>query len=108
MSIYINGVEIKNQIVIITNTDSPYTVPGNIDNLSVLCNCASGAITTNIPTAVGISGRIYCIKKIDSTGNAVTIDGNGTETIDGQLNKILNLYNTSITIQSDGSNWCIL
>ena len=85
--------------IALTLTASHYTV---------LCNATAATFTITLPTAIGISGRIYNIKKIDSTGNAVTVDANASETIDGDLTKSLNLQNESITIQSNGTSWYII
>ena len=70
----------------------------------------SAAATVSLPTAVGINGRIYIVKKISATGGGrqVTVDGNGTETIDGALTVMLNTANEFVTVQSDGSNWQII
>ena len=71
-----------------------------------LCDCTSNAITINLPTAV--AGLRYEIKKIDSSSNAVTIDGFGSETIDGGLTAVINTQYESVTIVSDGTNWFIV
>lgn len=73
-----------------------------------LCDATGGTFTITLPPTAGITGRQYAIKKIDSSGNSVTIDGNAAETIDGVLTKSLNLQNESITIQTDGLNWFIV
>lgn len=73
----------------------------------ILCDATSGAFTVTLYTAVGNDGRKLVLKKTDSSSNAVTIDANSTETIDGSLTKSLNTVNESITITSDGSNWII-
>jgi len=74
----------------------------------------SGDITITLPTAAssfnsvdGI-GRIYRIKKIDADADTVTVDGNGSETIDDGTTATLTAQYESITIQSDGSEWWIL
>lgn len=70
---------------------------------------ASGANrTVTLPAASGCAGRIYVIKKIDSSANTVTIDANSTETIDGALTQVLTTQYQSYTIQSNGTNWDIL
>jgi len=74
----------------------------------VLCNATSGNITITLPAASNNNRRIYNIKKTDSTGNSITIDGNASETIDGTLTKSLNLQYESLTIICDGSNWHII
>jgi hypothetical protein len=43
----------------------------------------SGAITVTLPAAASSTGRVYVIRKTNASANAVTIDPNGAETIDG-------------------------
>jgi hypothetical protein len=74
---------------------------------TILCDGTSNTVTINLPTAVGITGRIYNIKAIN-VDNAVTVDANGTEEIDGSATAITLSLMESITIQSDGSNWWII
>ena len=85
--------------------DSPYTPSLNDD--IILCNCTAGAITINLPTAVG-NTKIFNIKKTDSSTNAVTVDGNGTQTIDGDLTLIIFGEGDSYTLISDGANWKVI
>jgi hypothetical protein len=88
-----------------TVSSSPFTATS--DN-TILCNTSGGIITINLPAAASNANKVYNIKKIDSSGNSITIDANASETIDGTLTKSLNLQYESITIQCDGSNWYIL
>lgn len=93
-------------IIAIDDTDSPYTA--NDSERSIMCDCTSGAITVNLPALSGITNRIYVIKKIDNSINAVTIDGSGSETIDGiTTNTISSQYN-SITLQAGASEWHLI
>ena len=69
-------------------------------------NCTANTFTTTLPTAVGITGRIYNIK--NSGTGTITIAANGTETIDGSLTAIIATQYNSITIQSTGTNWIII
>ena len=92
-------------ISVVTKT-ATYTATSDDD--TILCDATSGAITVNLPTAVGISGKKYDIKKIDSTSNSVTIDPDGTETIDGETTIVIIGENDNYTIQSDGTNWRII
>jgi hypothetical protein len=71
-------------------------------------DASGGARTITLPTAVGINGRKYTIRKLDSSGNAVTIDGNGSETINGATTKALSTQYETATIMSNGANWIIL
>jgi hypothetical protein len=77
-------------------------------DFSTICNNTSGSITVNLPTAAGIQGRIYVIKKISAAGNNVTIDGFGSETIDGGMTYSITTQYSYVMIQSDGTNWYIL
>lgn len=71
----------------------------------VTVSASGGSRTITLPTAVGVQGKVYTIKKTDSSANTITIDGNGTETIDGNLTFILYKQYEAINIISDGSNW---
>jgi hypothetical protein len=71
----------------------------------ILVDASAGAITITLPTAVGIQGKPYTIKKIDSSNNNVTVDGDGAETIDGATTYLLYAQNDFIEIISDNSNW---
>jgi hypothetical protein len=79
------------------------------DNYTIiLVDSTSGAVTITLPAAASYKGRHYYIKKIDSSVNAVTIDGNGSETIDDQLTAVITVQYTSLTIFSDGTEWWII
>lgn len=79
-----------------------------IADYMISCDATTAAFTITLPTAVEISGRIYIIKKTDSSTNAVTVDGNGTETIDGNLTFLLKSQYAEVTIISNGANWEII
>jgi len=81
--------------------DSPYTAG---EEISIDCDTSSGDITVNLPTAVGISEKVYHILKSDAS-NTVTIDPNGSETISGSSTLTLTFNGEQITIRSDGTNW---
>jgi hypothetical protein len=68
-------------------------------------DATGGASTVALPTAVGIKGKQYIVKKIDATANTVTIDANGAQTIDGMLTAVLIGQWDVITLVSDGANW---
>jgi hypothetical protein len=73
----------------------------------IVCDATDGNMTMNIPSATG-SGRTLVIKKVDSTDHEVTIEGNGSDTIDGETSMILKIQYTSITIKDAGTaTWYI-
>ena len=74
----------------------------------ILCDSSGGIFTITLYTAVGNDGRTITIKKIDSSANAVTVDGDGTETIDGALTKTLNYQYSAMKLISNGTSWFII
>ncbi len=71
----------------------------------LLVNTLGGAVTVTLPTAVGISGKDFFIKNIGT--NPVTIDGDGSETIDGNTTKVIAGRYESFRVTSDNANWVI-
>jgi hypothetical protein len=74
----------------------------------VLGDATSAAFTLTLPAAASNTGLEYSIKKIDSSANAVTIDGNASETIDDSTTRVLSSQYDSVTIVSDGTEWWIV
>jgi len=85
-------------------SSSTYNV-GVADHV-VECNTSGGNITVNLPTLSGNLSRVLIIKKIHPS-NTVTIDGAGSETIDGDTVQALNDLGC-ITIMADATEWRIL
>jgi len=93
-------------IVTKTNADSPYYATAS--DFTILADASAGAITVILDAAASNNGRILNIKKIDSSANAITIDGYGMETIDGAGIKTIVSQYDSLTIHCDGYNWYII
>lgn len=74
----------------------------------IICDATSAAFTITLPAASGRIGKVYYVKKIDVSANAVTIDGNASETIDDTTTKVLSSQYDSVLIVGDGSEWWIL
>lgn len=74
----------------------------------ILCDATAGAFTITLPAAASFANKTFYIKKTDAGFNAVTIDANGTETIDGALTTALSTQYESIRIVSDGTNWHVI
>jgi hypothetical protein len=76
---------------------------------TLLANTTSASVAITLPSASGIAGRIYTIKKIGTGGldNALTITP-AAGTIDGGSSFVI--YNdwSYVTLQTDGSNWFII
>lgn len=72
-----------------------------------LIDSSSGAVTANLPTAIGNTGKVFKFKKTDSGSNLITIDANSSQTIDGALTRNIVVQYQSIEIISDGTNWIV-
>ena len=86
---------------------SNYTVVSTDNGKLLLANSeslSSFTITLPVASSVGEGFTIGC-KKVDSSANTVTIDGNGSETIDNSLTSILDTAYQVEWYRSDGSNW---
>lgn len=77
------------------------------DNV-IAADATSASFAVTLPTAVGITGKIYTIKKIDSSVNTVTVATTSAQTIDGAASEVLSYQYDGITVQSNGANWFII
>lgn len=90
----------------LTSKTADYTATAT--DTMILVDASGAARTITLPAASGISGRIYVIKKTDSSGNAVTVDANASETIDGATTYTLSAQYKFVVIQCDGTSWHII
>ena len=90
------GLLIVNKTANYTLTSTDYTV-----------NCTANSFALTLPTASGITGRIYVLNN-GGTGT-ITINTTSSQTIDGNASGTLTLARyKNYTVQSDGTNWIIL
>lgn len=94
-----------NTIAVVAKT-AAYTAT-NADTY-IAVDASGGAVTITLPTATAQAGQIYTVKKIDSSANAVTIDGDGAETIDGAATHVIGAQWGTAHIVSNGTNWHVL
>jgi hypothetical protein len=90
----------------VSATSTNVTLGANASVLTVDASASTRIIT--LPAASTCPGRHYTIKKTDASGNGVTVDPNGTETIDGATTKTITTQWGVLQITSDGANWLIL
>lgn len=90
----------RTDIVVTTTLSALYDV--------VRVNAVVSNVIINLPAASTVAGKQYWIKKIDSSGNSVTIDGSGGETIDGAGTKSTTTQYAGWHIMSNGTGWDIL
>lgn len=83
-----------------------YTVVEDDRDKLIKVDASGGAVTISLlAAATAGDGFQVAIKKTDSSSNAVTIDGNSSETIDGATTlPLVNQYEVAV-LTSDGSNW---
>jgi hypothetical protein len=76
-----------------------------VDGDVLLCDASGGAFSVTLPPAA--SGASILVKKTDASANAVTVDGDAAETIDGALTLALAAQYAAITLWSDGTSWWV-
>jgi len=100
-----SGLEVNTSMGLKLNTITAATTLNQTHNV-VLCN--TGSYTVTLPAAADNTGKVYYLKNIDAEGDDITIDGNGTETIEGSTTYVLDPYKHAVRIISDGSNWHVI
>lgn len=100
-----NDLTIKNAIwrmVSIAYAQSPYTIPDWGYHVDV--DASGGNVTVNLPTAVDNAGALIEVRKTDNSANTVTVDGYGSETINGAATLVIYAQYDSYSLRSDGTN----
>ena len=101
----VNGVTISASnlptIVSIDNTDSPYAASWGED---IEIDCSAGAVTIDLPAATGNGGETLYVTKIDNSLNQVTLNPDGSETINGDSSKLIKNQFTSLTLRAHSDN----
>lgn len=85
---------------------SNYTISST--DTVVFANATSGNTTITLPVASSLNGYKFYIKRIDGSGNTVTVQRTGTDTIDGMTSFTLDQQYTALGVISNGSSWYIL
>lgn len=91
-----------------TVTDNNYTVLDTDGYELILFSTGNTTRTCTLPTAADNTDRVLTIKKIDSGTGFVTLDGEGSETIDDVVTYSIFGEDESVTVKCDGSNWHII
>jgi hypothetical protein len=84
-------------VVFITSADSPLTLNDTYSGVMLACDCSSGSIVINLPSIAGLTFElpwVVGIKKTDSSGNSITVNRNGADTIDGLTSKTISTANS--------------
>ena len=100
--------EIEEELRRVTTKTAAATLTNNEGGM-ILVSCAITPYTLGLPSAVGNNGLTYRIIKTDDNTNLITVDADGTETINGSLTHTdLNYQWAYITIKSNNVNWVII
>lgn len=88
-----------------SDTATPYTIEPYRG--VILGDATAGNITVNLPALKGY-GQMFAFKKIDTSTNTYTIDGNSTETIEGATTLVLSNEDESVLLYDAGDDWKII
>lgn len=89
----------------ITTKTSNYTI--TISDDTILCDASTSSFIVDLPTAITTLGRVYTIKKIDSSSNGITIRATGLDTIEGYGSLLMQTQWDYYMLQSIGTGWII-
>lgn len=71
-------------------------------------DATSKNIVITLPPVSGLNGTRYDVIKIDSSAHTVTLDGDGSELINGAATYVISNQWTSVTVICSGSAWWII
>jgi len=78
---------------------------------AVLADATGGPITLTLPSTASAvdQGTVLIIKKVDATANVVTVQRQGTDTIDGATTYVLGSQWKFVTLLGDGQRrWLVI
>lgn len=86
----------------ITEVSGNYTATES--DSTILCDASAAPITITLPVVE--AGKVYTIKKIDSSDNAIVITP--TTLLDGAASQTTVVQYVALKVQSDGTDWWII
>lgn len=99
--------------MVVTTGDAPRsrqrivtaTTSVQITDEVILASAASASMSVVLPELEKARGRWLYVKKVDGSANAVTIDGFGSETIDGAATRTTTTQYDSFVIFAGDAEW---
>lgn len=85
-----------------------YTILDNDGYHTILMSPGGTGYSVILPTAADNEGRSLTIKKVDSGAGAITVDGEGAETINGSTTYTLYSQYDYVTVYCNGTEWFIV
>jgi hypothetical protein len=91
-----------------TQSSSPVTLTGTSETFQLVTTSTTSNFTINLPAATN-TGKVFCIKKVDSSTGNIQIVRNGTDTIEGATTYTMTSdanggENTAVWLVADGVN----
>ena len=79
------------------------------DDGLIIVDATAAPTTVTLPAVADVQrGKRIIVKKSDVSVNAVTVDGNGAETVDGAANASLAGQYDFVEVVSDGAKWWVI
>jgi hypothetical protein len=95
------------KVTSITNADSPYLATS--EDWLILCNTSGGSIIVTLPTpTTANSGKMYTIKKSESSHSVTINAGDGSVMIDDEMSYTDNINNGFEQVVSDGTQYWVI
>jgi hypothetical protein len=97
--------DVRGSFSIAVTSFSANTTAGASDNMFLFTGVTAATLT--MPTAVGITGRIYWVKNVSTNSSTLTIATTSAQTIDGITTWPITQTNKAIRLISNGTNWYV-
>lgn len=114
MAIFNDFIKLSGGTALAIRAASSATVTALTSDTVILCDATSAAITVNLPTLASSydsgsgTGLVLLVQKSDASGNAVTLDASGSETINGATTLALAARYDTALIVAGPSEWTIM
>lgn len=93
----------------VRNVSTTTQLDSSDDGKWIAADATAGGFTITLPPVADVgNGYQVTVQKVDSSSNVVTVDGSGSETINGNSDAPLDLqYQALFELRSDGTQWLI-
>jgi hypothetical protein len=93
--------------VLVNSSNSPYTPLGSAAGTAYECDCTGGSVVINLPAVSATqTGTGFTVKKTDISANTVTINPNGSDTVDGLTGGVtLGMGGMCVGVTNDNAQW---
>lgn len=96
------------RVGVASTSTTPFTFTDTDGIEFLLVTTGASAFTVNLPTAADNTGRVITIRKVDTGAGKITVDGEGSETIDGNATVGIWYPNNFLTLLCTGTAWLIV